>query len=83
MPTLWILIAVLALAAIGYVLGRRRAMAAADGDARNLHSLPNYYGLNVALFTAVPALMLLGVWIVGLPIFAEARTSSLVPEAAY
>jgi phosphate transport system permease protein len=83
MPTLWILIAVLALAAVGYVLGRRRAMAAAEGDARNLHSLPNYYGMNVALFTAVPALVLLGVWLVGLPIFAESRTSSLIPEAAY
>ena len=83
MPVLWILPAVLALAALGYALGRRRAMAAADGDARNLHSLPNYYGLNVALFTAVPALFLLAVWLIGLPIFAEMRTASLIPEAAY
>ena len=83
MPTFWTLLAVLALAAAGYVLGRRRAMAAAEGDARNLHSLPNYYGLNVALFTAVPALLLLAASLVALPLFAEMRTSSLVPESAY
>ena len=83
MPTLWILLAVLALTVAGYALGRRRAMASAGGDARALHSRPNYYGLNVALFTAVPASMLLGAWVIALPIFAEMRTSALVPEATY
>ena len=83
MPTLWILAVVLALAAVGYVLGRRRAMAAAGGDARRLHSLPNYYGLNVALTTAVPALLVMGAFVLILPIVAENRTSSLVPQDAY
>ena len=46
---------VLAVAAAGYVLGRGRAMASAGGDARRLHSLPNYYGMNVALTAMVPA----------------------------
>ena len=83
MPTLWILLLLLALGALGYGLGRRRAVAAAEGDVRRLHSLPNYYGLHVALATVVPALMLLGAWALVMPIFAEMRTSSLVPETAY
>ena len=80
MPAFWILVVVLVLAAVGYVLGRRRAMAAAGGDMRTLHSLPNYYGLAVALATAAPALMALAAFVLILPIFAEGRTSSLVPE---
>ena len=83
MPTLSILLALLALAALGYALGRRRAVAAAEGDVRRLHSLPNYYGLHVAIATLVPALALLGAWLLVMPIFAEMRTASLVPETAY
>ena len=83
MSAFWILVVVLVLAAVGYVLGRRRAMAVAGGDMRTLHSLPNYYGLAVALATAAPALMALAAFVLILPIFAEHRTSSLVPEAAY
>ena len=79
----WILVAVLVLATLGYVLGRGRAMAAAGGDARVLHSLPNYYGLAVALATAAPALVVLAASVLVLPILADGRTSSLVPEAAY
>ena len=83
MPAFWILVVVLVLAAAGYVLGRRRAMASAGGDARTLHSLPNYYGLAVALATAVPALLALAALMLVLPILAEHRTASLVPETAY
>ena len=47
---------VLALAISGYALARGRAMVRAGGDARKLHSLPNYYGMTAAMFAAVPAL---------------------------
>jgi phosphate transport system permease protein len=60
-PTLALLL--LALSAFAYYLGRKRAFAVAEGPIRNLHSLPSYYGLYVALWAAIPALLLVGLWI--------------------
>lgn len=59
MSPFWIMIAVLALAAAGYALGRNRSIRVVDGNTRVLHSRPVYHGWNVALFTALPALVLL------------------------
>ena len=53
-------IAILAL--VGFWLGRNRAMALVDGNIRNLHSLPGYYGAYLALWCAVPALILVVIW---------------------
>ena len=62
MPLFWIVLIVLALAAVGYVAGRSRALASAGGDTRALHSLPSYYGTNVALKVIVPAFLLMIAW---------------------
>lgn len=64
MQTFAIIAVLLALSALGYRLGRGRAMAAAGGDAHLLHSLPSYYGSYVALWSAIPALMLVAVWLI-------------------
>jgi phosphate transport system permease protein len=77
----FLVLVVLALTAIGYVLGRRRAMASAGGDARKLHSLPSYYGSNVALFTAVPALLTLVLWLLVQPVLIDSRVSQLIPDS--
>ncbi|ETW14368.1 phosphate ABC transporter permease [Roseivivax marinus] len=62
---------VLALGAIGYVIGRQRALKATDGDQRKLHSLPSYYGTNVLLKTMVPAFLLMLVWLLAQPIVVD------------
>ncbi|MFW8634706.1 phosphate ABC transporter permease subunit PstC [Cribrihabitans pelagius] len=80
MPILWLVILVLALAAAGFMLGRRRALATAGGDAKALHSLPSYYGSNVALTALVPALAVLAVWLLAQPIFVESRVSGMIPQ---
>ena len=49
MPLYWLILIVLAIAAVGYVLGRSRALASAGGERHILHSLPSYYGANVAM----------------------------------
>ncbi|WOI57223.1 phosphate ABC transporter permease subunit PstC [Palleronia sp. LCG004] len=82
MPILWLIGIIVVLALAGYALGRRRALSSVDGDGRLLHSLPNYYGLNVALKTAVPALVLIAIWLVFQPLVVEMRIGSLVEEAA-
>lgn len=79
MPTFWLIACLLTLSAAGFALGRHRALASANGLVPNLHSLPIYYGLNVALSTLVPALGVLAIWLLAQPIFIETRVSATIP----
>ncbi|WP_121065160.1 phosphate ABC transporter permease subunit PstC [Chachezhania antarctica] len=81
MSVTWLLLVILVLAAIGYVMGRRRAFADADGDVRKLHSLPFYYGANVALTSVIPALMLMFVWLIVQPMIIERSLVPQIPDA--
>ena len=62
-PTLLIVV-LLALGAMAYQLGKRRALATAGprGSALSLHSRPSYYGLFAALWCLLPALAVLVLW---------------------
>jgi len=61
-----LLIVVCILAIIGFIVGRGRAVSAAQqlGNAGSLHSLPQYHGYMVAIMCAIPALILLFLWVV-------------------
>ena len=82
MPVLWLFLLILAIAGVGYLLGRNRALRSAGGKIRELHSLPSYYGYNGALMAAVPALIFMVIWLLVQPIFIENRTVSLIPDDA-
>lgn len=82
MPVLWLILIVVALGAIGYFLGRQRALSSAGGDVRHLHSLPSYYGANAFLSAVVPALLLLTVWLLAQPMVIENRVSGMIPDEA-
>jgi phosphate transport system permease protein len=60
-----LLLVVIGLSMVAYVLGKRRALAVVGGShgIRNLHSLPSYYGALTALWCAVPALIVLMLWL--------------------
>ncbi|MFQ5509623.1 MAG: phosphate ABC transporter permease subunit PstC [Leptospirillia bacterium] len=58
-----VLIVLLASATLVFFLGRRKALFLADGQLRKLHSLPVYYGLYAALWCALPALLVVGFWV--------------------
>ncbi|WGV16749.1 phosphate ABC transporter permease subunit PstC [Fuscovulum ytuae] len=76
-----LLFVLLALAALGFVAGRQRALASVRGDARDLHSLPAYYGQAVALAAVVPAALVMLVWLIVQPLMVEQRTLGLIlPE---
>jgi phosphate transport system permease protein len=70
---------VLAIAVSGYGLARGRAMARAGGDARRLHSLPNYYGMTAAMFAAVPALGVMVIWLLAQPMLIQNAMLPLLP----
>lgn len=72
---------VLGLAALGLVLGRQRALATASGDTRRLHSLPGAYGTLAFLFTAVPAFVLMAVWLTAQPLAIERRIDTTLEGA--
>ncbi len=61
----------LALSAIGYQMGRNRALATVSGRTADLHSVPGYYGGYVALWCGLPALIVVVAWIALQPIFID------------
>ncbi|MCB2093409.1 MAG: phosphate ABC transporter permease subunit PstC [Rhodobacteraceae bacterium] len=73
-----LLLIVFAIALAGWFLGRRRALAMAGGDARRLHSLSGHHGQAVFLFAAVPALLVMFVWLFVQPIVTEARIGDAI-----
>jgi phosphate transport system permease protein len=82
MPIFWLIIAVLVVAAVGYVIGRSRALTDGQGDMRNLHSLPSYYGWNVAMKSMVPGFLLMIVWLIAQPMIIGASVSGSLPDTA-
>ncbi|MBT0956886.1 phosphate ABC transporter permease subunit PstC [Alphaproteobacteria bacterium KMM 3653] len=80
MPVFWIVCAVLAIGVIGYGLCRSKAMKSAGGNARNLHSLPSYYGANAFLFSVVAPLALLFAWLIFVPILIDRSIGATIPE---
>ncbi|WP_298499595.1 phosphate ABC transporter permease subunit PstC [uncultured Maritimibacter sp.] len=82
MSPLILLAIVVALTAAGYIMGRARAVGSVD-DVRKLHSLPNFYGLNVAMLAFVPAVLLLAVWVVAQPIVITQQVKGMIPSTMY
>ena len=83
MSAFWLLMIILALAAVGFILGRSRAISSVQGDRRQLHSLPNYYGFNVAMLAFVPAVLVLGAWVIIQPMMISSQVSTHIPAALY
>ena len=76
-----LVIAVLVLTIFGYFMAGNRAIAAAGGDRRKLHSLPAYYGSNAAMFTAIPALGVLILWLLAQPMMIDRSVLSTIPDS--
>ena len=76
-----LVIAVLVLTIFGYFMASNRAIAAAGGDRRKLHSLPAYYGSNAAMFTAIPALGVLILWLLAQLMMIDRSVLSTIPDS--
>jgi phosphate transport system permease protein len=61
-----LLIALTLLSVAAFWVGKTRSLAIVGGTrgVRNLHSLPSHYGLMTAMWCALPALAVIGVWLV-------------------
>jgi phosphate transport system permease protein len=80
MSILSLLAILLAIAVVGYFLGRSRALASAGGNPRVLHSLPGHYGWHVVVMALVPSLLALALWLIVQPIVIERELQSFFPE---
>ncbi len=82
MSLFWLVVIVLAIALVGYVVGRSRALASTGGEPQGLHSLPSYYGANVAMKSAVPAFLILVIWLLVQPFVINSFISDMIPDTA-
>ena len=80
MSSTLVLAVVLLMMLIGFAVGRQRALATAGGQARTLHSRPPYYGSYVALWAAVPALLVLALWVIAQPAVIDMVVRNNLPE---
>lgn len=63
MINLTLITVILLLSFLGFYLGRSRSSMLVSGRTRELHSMPVYYGLYVALWCGIPALLIVGLWL--------------------
>ncbi|WP_127112065.1 phosphate ABC transporter permease subunit PstC [Shimia sediminis] len=73
-----VILVVVAIATVGFFIGRARAVSSVAGDVRQLHSLPSYYGQTVFLFSAVPALLVTLAWLLLQPLYVENQVSGII-----
>lgn len=76
----YVVLAVFTLTIVAFVAAKARAKSTAGGDIRLLHSLPNYYGYNAAMFTAVPAFGVMVIWLLAQPMIIESAVFAQLPE---
>ncbi|MDT8318682.1 MAG: phosphate ABC transporter permease subunit PstC [bacterium] len=55
---------IITVTSLGFYLGRSRSLKLVEGRVRELHSMPGYYGLYVAMWCGIPALVISGLWLV-------------------
>ncbi len=79
MPSSTVLMALLAMTAVAYLLGRRRSVSTGRGV--KVHSLPGYHGSYVAIWCALPALVLFCLWQLAEPGFIRSQVLATLPEA--
>ena len=78
MPSSAVLVALLCMTLLAYTLGRRRSLAVSGST---FHSLPGYYGSYVAIWCALPALVLYVLWQFAEPAVIRTQVLASLPEA--
>ena len=82
MQLLVLIATLIVLTVIGFYLGRSRAVASAAAGHMRLHSLPSYYGWYVAVWCALPSLLLFLAWLAFEPEILRAILIGSLPQEA-
>ena len=75
-----LLLVVAVIGVAGYLAGSWRAKALAGGKLSSLHSRPGYYGSFVAIWSMLPAVVVLLVWIIASPAYIGSTVRAGFPE---
>ena len=75
-----LLLVVAVIGVAGYLAGSWRANALAGGKLSSLHSRPGYYGSFVAVWSMLPAVLVLLVWIVASPVYIGSTVRAGFPD---
>ncbi|XSG83495.1 MAG: phosphate ABC transporter permease subunit PstC [Methyloligella sp. ZOD6] len=81
MSNLTILAILAAAAVLAYLVGRYRAVQVSKGAAAKSHSRPSYHGAYLAIWTAVPAVLLLAAWTAADGPILEYLTAKELPQS--
>ena len=81
MSVVTIVSVVLALGAIGYMVGMQRARSVVAGETSQLHSRPGYYGSYILVWTVSPAIALLAAWSAISPITIDNQVRASFPQS--
>ena len=79
MSTSLLIFCLLALASLGWVLGVMRAKSSSTSE--KLHSRRPYYGAFVVLWTLLPALAVLALWLIAAPLVVDNMVQASLPDA--
>ena len=74
-----LLLILLGLAVVAFLIGFLRARTLAKGKDHALHSLPGYYGGYLALWTSLPAFLVLLIWATVSPGLIDAQVRATLP----
>lgn len=80
MSTFLIAAIVIALGAVGWLLGSWRSKASVGGKTAKLHSRPGYYGAYVLCWTILPALFLIVLWSAISPVVISTMVEQRLPQ---
>ena len=75
-----VLLIIAALSVAGYLLGRRRALTAANGAEHSLHSRPTHHGWHVVCATAIPTFIFILVWAFSSGVASNIYAGSIIPD---
>ena len=75
-----LILIVLAIMAVAYRFGSSKALAMSNGNPRSVHSRTNYYGLFVALWCGIPALVILAIWMIAEPTLVQFAVRGEIPS---
>ncbi len=75
-----VLLVVVIIGVIGYIAGRRRAASQQTSGTGKAHSRVHYHGWWAFTLAVLPALLFLGIWLVGSALYIERTVEASLPE---
>ncbi len=81
MTTQFLIFFILLLVLVGFFISKKKAKSYQAQFPKTIHSLPKYYGYYTALWTGLPALILLALWVIFEGVILDNALKNYLPES--